>query len=188
MMEQLKKRIIRLLETNEIVNIEERNKLELLIKSKKFNPYCIRHSSICHDSDYLPEYALKKKVRWRINSKQGARYIKKRMGNELKNRILEHNGIIYEETQRKKPHVLNCPRCDLVNILENKYCSKCSYPLKPEAFEEIKEEENKKISKLETRYKEMDAILQNLVKAFSSVDESGKQIIAKQLIETGTFN
>ncbi len=82
MMDQLKRRIIRLLESNGIANMDERNKLVLLINSKRFNPYCIRHSSICHDSDYLPEYALKKKVRWRINSKQGARYIKNRMGYE----------------------------------------------------------------------------------------------------------
>ena len=56
------------------------------------------------------------------------------MGNELKNKILEHNGIITEEMGKKKPSVLHCPRCDLINVLENKYCSKCSYPLKPEAF------------------------------------------------------
>ncbi|TVP40171.1 hypothetical protein [Candidatus Nitrosocosmicus arcticus] len=80
-----------------------------------------------------------------------------------------------------------CPRCDLSNVLENKYCSKCSYPLKPEAFEEIKAEENKKIVELETRYKEMDTVLQNLVQAFSSVDEQGKQIIARQLIQSGNF-
>ncbi|WP_458720406.1 hypothetical protein [Candidatus Nitrosocosmicus sp. R] len=138
MMDQLKKRIIRLLETNEIADMMERNKIALLINSKRFNPYCIRHSSICHDSDYLPEYALKKKVRWRINSKQGARYIKNRMGNELKNKILEYNGIITEEVQKRKPIVLSCPKYDLVNMLENKYCSKCSYPLKPEALEEAK--------------------------------------------------
>jgi hypothetical protein len=34
----------------------------------------------------------------------------------------------------------------------------------------------------------MDAVLQSLVKAFSSVDESGKQAMAKQLIESGAFN
>lgn len=152
MMEQLKKRIIRLLDTNGIADMEERNKLELLINRKRFNPYCIRHSSICHDSDYLPEYALKKKVRWRINSKQGARYIKNRMGNELKRNILEHNGIIVEETQKKKSSVSTCPRCDTVNSLENKYCYQCSYPISPQAFDEIKEEENKKINDLEKKY------------------------------------
>ena len=63
----------------------------------------------------LPEYALKKKVRWSMNSKQGSRYIKTRMGNELKNKILEYNGITSEEIHTKKPSVLNCPRCNLTN-------------------------------------------------------------------------
>jgi hypothetical protein len=37
----------------------------------------------------------------------------------------------------------------LVNAIENKYCSKCSYPLTPQAFEEIKTEEDKRIRMLE---------------------------------------
>jgi len=187
-MKHLKERIERLIESNQITEKAEKERLNFLLKVKKWNPYCIRHSAITADSDYLPEYALKKKVRWSMNSKQGSRYIKRRMGNELKNKILEYNGIVTEEIQKKKPIQSICPRCDLSNVLENKYCSKCSYPLKPEAFDEIKEEENKKIVELETRYKEMDAVLQSLVRAFSSVDESGKQAMAKQLIESGTFN
>ncbi len=187
-MKHLKERIERLIESNQITDEAEKERLNLLLKVKKWNPYCIRHSAITADSDYLPEYALKKKVRWSMNSKQGSRYIKRRMGNELKNKILEYNGIITEEIQKKKPMQSICPRCDLSNILENKYCSKCSYPLKPEAFEEIKEEENKKIVELESRYKEMDSVIQNLVKAFSSVDEGGKQIIARQLIQSGKFD
>ncbi len=186
-MRQLKKRIERLIENNKINDANELERIYHLLKTKKWNPYCIRHSTITADSDYLPEYALKKKVRWSMNSKQGSRYIKRRMGNELRSKILEYNGIISEDMQKKKPSILNCHRCNLVNILENKYCSKCSYPLKPEAFDEIKEEENKKILELESKYKEMDSVLQNLVKAFSSVDEPGKQIIAKQLIESGKF-
>jgi len=75
-MNQLKQRIIRLLEIGEIKDRSEREKFEYLLKTKKWNPYCIRHSAITADSDYLPEYALKKKVRWSINSKQGSRYIK----------------------------------------------------------------------------------------------------------------
>jgi len=186
-MKQLQKRIIKLLKENSITDQKEIEKLQFLLRTKKWNPYCIRHSAITSDSDYLPEYALKKKVRWSMNSRQGSRYIKTRMGNELKNKILEYNGIISEEAQSKKPSVLNCPRCDLVNTPENKYCSKCSYPLKPEAFDEIKEEENKKVMELETRYKEMDAVLQNLVKAFSAIDEPEKRAIAKELIEKGLF-
>ena len=75
-------------------NIEENEKLSSILSTKKWNSYCLRHSSISYDSDYLPEYALKKKVRWSMNSKQGSRDIKRRMGDESKNKILSHNGII----------------------------------------------------------------------------------------------
>ena len=137
-MKQLRSRIIRMLGNGSITDKGERQKLEYLLNIKRWNPYCIRHSSISSDSDFLPEYALKKKVRWSMNSKQGARYIKRRMGNDLKQKILVQNGIISEQQVEKKPSILNCPRCSLVNAIENKYCSKCSYPLVPSAFDEIK--------------------------------------------------
>jgi predicted amidophosphoribosyltransferase len=114
----------------------------------------MRHSSISSDSDYLPEYALKKKVRWSMNSKQGSRYIKRRMGNDLKQKILVQNGIISEQQVERKPSILNCPRCSLVNAVDNKYCSKCSYPLVPSAFDEIKEAENRKLKEMERRYQQ----------------------------------
>jgi len=81
-MKQLRTRIIRLIETGSITDNEEHQRLEYLLKTKKWNPYCIRLSAITSDSDYLPEYALKKKVRWSMNSKQGSRYIKRRIGND----------------------------------------------------------------------------------------------------------
>jgi len=111
MMKQLRKRIIRLLENDSIKRQEEKEKLDYLIKRKRWNPYCFRHSSITHDSDYLPDFALKKKVRWSINSKQGARYIKRRMGDGLKMEILARNGIISEHEIKQKPSIHVCPRC-----------------------------------------------------------------------------
>jgi hypothetical protein len=53
------------------------------------------------------------------------------MGNDLKQKILVQNGIISDQQIEKKPSILNCPRCSLVNAVDNKYCSKCSYPLVP---------------------------------------------------------
>jgi integrase/recombinase XerD len=73
-----------------------------------------------------------------MNSKQGVRYLKRRMGNDLKQKILEYNGVISPEESERKPSILNCPRCDLVNAIESKYCSRRSYPLVPSAFEELK--------------------------------------------------
>ena len=150
-MKILKKRIRRLLEEGEIMDDKERLSLDYLITTKKWNPYCIRHVSITADSDYLPEYALKKKVRWSMNSKQGARYIKTRMGNDLKEKILNYNGIIQTEI-KKKSTINDCPRCELANVIENKYCSKCSYPLKPEAYDELKSNEENRIRLLELKY------------------------------------
>jgi integrase/recombinase XerD len=97
MMKQLKERISRLRASGCITDVNEQQKLDYLLVTKKWNPYCIRHSAITSDSDYLPDYALKKKARWSMNSKQPSRYIKTRMGDELKQKILVHFGIINED-------------------------------------------------------------------------------------------
>ena len=125
MMKQLRLRITRMIETGEIMDEAEVERLRVLLTTKKFNPYCLRHSSISHDSDFLPDYALKKKVRWSMNSKQPSRYIKSRMGNDLKQKILVQNGIISDTEGKPKPSIAECPRCNLVNCVENKYCSSC---------------------------------------------------------------
>jgi hypothetical protein len=169
-MKQLRERIIRLLENGEINNLEEREKIEYLLKTKKWNPYCIRHSAITSDSDYLPEYALKKKVRWSMNSRQGTRYIKRRMGNDLKEKILVYNGIVSENEIKKKPSIHLCPRCEFVNPIEYKICSSCSYPLTPSAFEEIKLEEDRKIRVLEEKHsKEIQSIRQEMSNQFNKI-------------------
>jgi integrase/recombinase XerD len=186
-MKKIRKKIVRLLNDKQIADNKEREKLENLIKTKRWNPYCIRHSAITSDSDYLPEYALKKKVRWSMNSKQSARYIKRRMGNDLKQKILVQNGIISEQQIERKPSILNCPRCSLVNAIENKYCSKCSYPLVPSAFDEIKAAEDEKIQALETKYEQVNSAFQNILTVLGSVNQAGKNEIAKQLIQKGLY-
>jgi hypothetical protein len=122
-----------------------------------------------------------------MNSKQSARYIKRRMGNDLKQKILVQNGIISEQQIEKKPSILNCPRCSLVNAIENKYCSKCSYPLVPSAFDEIKAAEDEKIQALETKYEQVNSAFQNILTVLDSVNQAGKNEIAKQLIQKGLY-
>ena len=152
MMKQLRSRILRLLETGSIMGMKERERLRYLVNNKKWNPYCVRHSAITADSDFLPEYALKKKVRWSMNSKQGARYIKRRMGNDLKQKILVYNGIVPPPDIEKKPSVLSCPRCTFVNAVEYRILLKMCIPLIPSAFEELKLAEEMKISSLEEKH------------------------------------
>lgn len=152
MMNQLRSRIIRLIETNSIIDNDEKEILQPLVTTRKFNPYCLRHSSISHDSDYLPEFALRKKVRWSMNSKQPARYIKARMGDDLKNKILVQNGIMTNNDIKPIPTVSECVRCKFINTVENKFCSACSYPLTSAAFDEIKKAEDIKLQALQDKY------------------------------------
>ena len=171
-MKQLRQRVVRLIENGSVTSTEERQKLEHLIKTKKWNPYCIRHSAITSDSDYLPEYALKKKVRWSMNSKQGSRYIKRRMGDDLKNQILIRNGIISEESAAadRRPAVLSCARCSLVTGVDNKFCSKCSYPLTPQAYEEIKTQEDEKFKAMEQKNEQdMKAMREEMENKFQQI-------------------
>jgi integrase/recombinase XerD len=159
---QLKKHIADLIESGTICDTKEVERLQLLLRTKKWNPYCLRHSSLTSDSDYLPEYALKKKARWSMNSRQGARYIKTRMGPDLKNKILMQNGIITEQQASPKPSVRNCPKCEYVNAFNYLYCEKCSYPLTSEAYDRIKEEEDKKLRSMEDRMTKMERALQSV--------------------------
>jgi integrase/recombinase XerD len=189
MMKQLRRRIIRVLENGSLTDPALREKLDYLLKTKKWNPYCLRHSSISSDSDYLPEYAVKKKARWSINSRQGARYIKARMGNDLKRTILAQNGIIVDgnDALRGKPAVIICSRCSIVNSLEDKYCSSCAYPLSLAAYEEIKAKENKDYQDLKLQMDSMKFQMQNILSILGSVGQDGKQEIAKMLIGQGVY-
>ena len=91
------------------------------------------------------------------------------MGEDLKNQILARNGIISEIETKQKPSINLCARCEFVNGIDNKYCSKCSYPLTPLAYEEIKIEEDKRIKLLEKKQQEKESEIQTMKDQTSSV-------------------
>ncbi len=169
-MDQLQSRIKRLVESGSL-SVHQRQKLEFLLRTKKWNPYCFRHSSISHDSDILPEYALKKKVRWSMDTKQGNRYIKHKIGYDTKAKILESYGI--EITDRQPQSVSTpCPRCRYVNRSESKFCegSGCNYPLTQLALDEIKSAEQAQVQELINQSnKERDEQIQTLMTQVSQL-------------------
>ena len=95
------------------------------------------------------------------------------MGNELKAQILVHNGVLNEEETQKKPSLMFCPRCSLVNALDNKYCSSCSYPLVATAFDEIKAAEDMKLRTLKEKYE------QDMATMREEMENRFQQILAK---------
>ncbi len=50
------------------------------------------------------------------------------------------------------------PRCALVNVAENKFCSDCSYPLTIQSYEELKKKEDERIRILTSRLDEYEVI------------------------------
>jgi hypothetical protein len=152
MMMSHKHRIGRLLQQGKISDPADRERLEYLVKTKKWNPYCFRHSSIDYDMALLPEFAARKKAGWSLTSRQPGRYGKRRMNQSIKMQLLARGGVIIEQETGKPKTPTNriCPRCQIINQLEIKYCTKCSYPLSPEAYEEIKENEKKTVEEIVT--------------------------------------
>jgi hypothetical protein len=150
-------RVQTLLSEGMIPSEKEREQLKFLLQTKKWNPYCLRHSSIEHDSGYLPEFALRKKVRWTLTSRQPGRYIKNKWTADIKRQILQHAGIEIGQDNKPKPTSRTCPKCNTINALENKVCSKaeCGYPLTVEALEEIKARDEEKDRKLQEVWEAM---------------------------------
>jgi integrase/recombinase XerD len=89
----------------------------------------------------------------------------------LKRTILTQNGIsLNDEASRPEPAIRDCPRCNLVNTFENKYCSRCSYPLIPQAYEEIKAQEDEKFKAIEEKHRQdMDAMREEMNHQFSQI-------------------
>jgi hypothetical protein len=121
--------------------------------------------------------------------KASARYIKRRMGNDLRQKILVQNGVISEQQVQRKLSVLNFPRCSLVNAIDNKYCSKCSYPLVPSAFDEIKEAENIKFQAIEERFNFLQPHLKVLITTIGNIkDQDQVNSMAQILYKSGILN
>jgi hypothetical protein len=148
MHERLRPRIQHLLHSGAIADPSEQEKVAYLLKTKKWNPYCLRHSAITYDGDSLPEFGLRKKVRWSMNSRQPARYMKKRMGNNLKSQILAREGIALDAALTEKPAVTVCPKCSYVNAAELKACSECDWPFSEKVNQQIKMEQKREVEAL----------------------------------------
>ena len=178
----LRLRIKRLVESGFITDEQRRQKLEHLLRVKRWNPYCFRHSAITDDSDHLPEYAVKKKARWTMNSQQDKRYIKNRYGDDLKNKILERNGIKVTAVPQMVSRI--CGSCGHVNSLENKYCEAkgCDYPLTQHALDEIKAAEQAKVQKLvneqlESKSQEIYGLKERMDMMGEKMDKLGDMIM-----------
>jgi hypothetical protein len=99
------------------------------------------------------------------------------MGEQLKKEILLRNGILSAEESKEKPAVIICHRCALVNQYENAFCSKCSYPLKLDAYDEIKTAEDKRMKIWEENQKQKDEQIKTLIEKQEKFEQLIQSII-----------
>ena len=173
-----------------ITDPKEKQLVQKYLKEKKFNPYCLRHSSITHDSDTLPEFLLIKKAGWGLNTKQPRRYIKKGITEEGEKIILKRSGIVNSSKGNKPtPSVIQCrnPKCLTYNEFDAETCSNCNWILSYATLEKIEKKADEKINNI-VNDKLIDVNNKFILFAFKSEMEkfvSGSMDLAKEEVETG---
>jgi len=179
----------RLLE-DPIVPDADKEKIKALL-AKPFNPYIRRHSALTEKSTKLKLHTLNQHAGWSTNSNMANKYIHY-FGNESSESLLEAYGIVTKGNipiDRLNPKI--CPNCIEGNTQDAKFCSKCkmimSFDGYQEAIESQKEKEDE-LKKMKDQFDTMQSQMQALITAVGTMDsQSGKQEVARQLIEKGIY-
>ncbi len=114
---------------------------------KKIYPHLFRHTRATRLLQRLPEAVGAKYMGWVPGTRMTKVYIHL-ADQDVEKAILNLYGIKTEDGD-KDLDVIQCPRCDYVNPVEGKYCSRCGLPLTEEAVREVEEWEREKSKLLE---------------------------------------
>ncbi len=129
---------------------------------KPWNPYIRRHGSLTEKARLLKnDYSLRLHAGWTKNSKMVEIYTHE-LGGESSSDLLAAYGIIPKSIDGKvemlQPKI--CPMCSEPNKLDARFCanSKCGMPLSFDAFEELKQKDEKQEHTLESVQEQMKRI------------------------------
>jgi hypothetical protein len=174
---------------DETVTDEDKSKIKALL-AKPFNPYIRRHSALTEKSVKLKYNTLNQHAGWSMNSKMAQKYIHY-YGNESSESLLEAYGIV---TKDKVPiDTLNpkiCPNCNEGNTQDAKFCSKCKMIMSFEGYREALESQKQKEDELKAmkdQFNTMQSQMQSVISALGSMDQTTKNIFAKQLFANGVY-
>ncbi len=109
---------------------------------KRCNPHLFRHSRATFMAHHLTEFQMNQYFGWIQGSKMPSTYVHM-SGRDVDNAILRMNGMsegIKKEESKLLP--IRCPRCDMMNSNENKFCCKCGGILDLKYAMELQEKEN----------------------------------------------
>jgi integrase len=168
---------------------EDKQKIRELLK-KPWNPYIRRHSALTEKSTILKEYVLRQHAGWTPGSQMHLKYLHY-FGNESNESLLEAYGIVTPGQQIDQLKPKQCPNCSEPNKPDSKFCAKCRMVLTYDAYSETLENQKVKEDKLsimEKQYNTMQSQMQTMLSILSGLDQSGKNTMAKRLIEEQVYH
>lgn len=182
-------RFRRLLDDSTIAQ-EDKTMIRELLK-KPWNPYIRRHSALTEKSKVLKEHVLRQHAGWSGKSQMHLKYLHY-YGNESSESLLEAYGLETNAHQFKdllKPK--QCPNCSEPNKPDSKFCAKCRMVLTYDAYTETVEDNQEKENELKGIKHTMSQLqtqIEILMSSVKNLDDSGKQRIAKKLIECTIYS
>jgi integrase/recombinase XerD len=156
--------------------------------SKPFNQYNQRHSAITEHVEILSSDAISCDC---FGWKQGSRMVRRYRhlkGNEARNQILKHKGIIKEEQIRKNilaPKVCPLAGCRTSNSFDALKCSACGYIFSFEERKRIKEQEDQAKKQSNEEFQTLKDQLLALTKQVSALTEKNQNNIDDYKREKG---
>ena len=136
--------------------VRERDKpLIRNLLTKPWNLYIFRHSALTEKSQILKEHVLRNHAGWSMSSKMPQVYIHY-FGNESTKSLLQAKGIVRPEDKENDLTSIKyreCSNCLEPNKQGNNFCIKCKMVLSYESYNDKRDKDKNKISKLETDMK-----------------------------------
>ncbi len=112
---------------------------------KRCNPHIFRHSRATFMAHHLTEFQMNQYFGWIQGSDMPSTYVHM-SGKNIEEALFKMNGMSIEQKKEESKLIpIHCPRCDVLNGNENKFCCKCGgildikYALD---FEEKRKQEN----------------------------------------------
>ena len=140
--------------------------------TKPFNLYIMRHIALTEKSKILNEHMLRNHAGWSTTSKMPQVYIH-HLGGASSKQLLQAFGMEkpYDVDTDNKPFtkITNCPNCKEPNKIENKFCFKCKMILSYDSYNELRTEDNQKITNLEN---EVDHLKEGMNKIFLLIQQN----------------
>ncbi|MBW3001853.1 tyrosine-type recombinase/integrase [Candidatus Woesearchaeota archaeon] len=127
---------------------------------KRCNPHIFRHSRATFLANHLTEFQMNSYFGWVQGSDMPSTYVHL-SGKDTDSALLKLNGVVREkEHDQTLLTPQKCPRCEIINSHESKFCNKCGAVL--DVKEAMVMEENQK--QFRTKRDRMDLVMNMMMK------------------------